>query len=462
MVHKSLQSLFYLACSAVFMFGLVPSLHAQDYRGNWERQKNPQAVAEVLGGTREVANAAWWGFDQKDSTRFLQAAINSRAKKVVVSNMGHDWVITPITLASDQEIFFEPGVVVTAKKGAFHGTHDSLFKAMDTKNITIGGYGATLRMQKQDYMSEQYKKAEWRSGIYLDSCINVNIYGLTIRDTGGDGVYLGSTGKGYGSNVTVKDIVFDNNYRQGISVISAENLLIENCVLKNTSGTGPAAGIDLEPDNPADRLVNVVVRNCVAENNQGPGFAVGTTKLSSESKDLSILFENCYIKSSAHMQGQHGRGIEVSGPNDDGPQGSIEFRNCHTENTQVFGVRLFDLSASNAKIRFANCTLKNVANGPWPEWYGEVSRVPIILWCRGRWSTQPGGVEFVDCVVEDDQDRPFIAYEATFEDAPALYEIKGNITVRNRHGVRAALGSKLENVELRINSKSTYQKSLLN
>jgi len=31
--------------------------------------------------------------------------------------------------------------------------------------------------------------------------------------------------------MVIRDVVCDRNYRQGISVISAENLLIERCVL---------------------------------------------------------------------------------------------------------------------------------------------------------------------------------------------------------------------------------------
>ena len=439
-----------LLCAAVLLLA-VCHVHAEEYAGDHGRQKNPQAVAEINAGTRDVAYAAWWGFDASDATPCLQAAIDSGAKKLIVSNMGRDWIITPITLRSDQEIFFEPGVVVTAKKGAFHGTHDSLFKAMDASNITIGGYGATLRMHKPDYMSKAYRKAEWRSGIYLDSCTNVLIYGLTIRDTGGDGVYLGSTGRGYGDAITIRDVIFDNNYRQGISVISAQNLLIENCVLKDTSGTGPAAGIDLEPDGPTNRMINVIVRNCVFENNQGPGFTISMTKLGPESKDVSILFENCHIRSSAFLEEQHGRGIEISGPTSGGPGGSIEIRNCHTENTQTYGARIFDLSASTAAIRFVNCTWNDVANGRLPKWYYDLPNVPIIIWCRQNSERGPGGVAFIDCMVVDDEDRPFMIYRSTAEQMPPLTDVKGNFTVRNPHGVRMDLGSDLDRVNLKIN-----------
>ncbi len=438
-----------LFCIVIAGMAIPPAAAEQSGQGGtWQRDKNPEAVAEVLAGKRKVANAAWWGFDEQDSTRFLQAAIDSGAEKVIVSNMGADWVITPITLADDQEIFFEPGVVIAAKPGAFHGPHDSLFNAMDKKNITIGGYGATLKMQKNDYMNpDLYEKAEWRSAILLNGVSHIKIYGLTIRDTGGDGIDLGDWGKGYSDNVSIRDMVFDNNYRQGISVISAENLLIENCILKNTSGTGPASGIDLEPNNPNCRLINIVIRNCVAENNDGEGFIVAPAQLSSESEDISVIVENCYVKSSK------GHGIQVSSVKDDGPKGFVEFRNCHVENVQGHGLRILDKSSANAEFRFVNCTFKNVAASPSPDTsYEGVERLPIIIHLRGlSWSTRPGGLEFVDCVVEDDRNRPAMAYRATFENAPALYNVKGNITVKNPHGARVDLGSKLNNVNLNIN-----------
>ena len=118
-----------------------------------------------------------------------------------------------------------------------------------------------------------YKHAEWRHVINLHSCGNIKILGLTLTESGGDGIYLG-TGKAGVTNkdILIRDVVCDKNYRQGISVITAENLLIENTMLSNTDGTAPRAGIDFEPNGPTERVVNCVMRNCVAQNNAGCGF----------------------------------------------------------------------------------------------------------------------------------------------------------------------------------------------
>src|SRR5690606_12354958 len=99
--------------------------------------------------------------------------------------------------------------------------------------------------QRDDYDNpDLYTKAEWRHGIGLWDCADVVIRGLTVAETGGDGLYLGAGSNGTNKNVLVENCNFDKNYRQGISVISAENLMIRNCKLNNTDGTNPKAGID--------------------------------------------------------------------------------------------------------------------------------------------------------------------------------------------------------------------------
>jgi hypothetical protein len=239
------------------------------------RPPDAQAIAEVAAGKRTEARASWWGFDPADSTAALQAAINSGVRKLIVEDMGAPWITDKLKLASDQEIVFEKGVVVLAKRGAFHGNGDCLFSAASKKNITLTGHDSVLRMWKEDHDDKaQYTHAEWRHVLGFWSCASVRITGLTLADSGGDGIYLGVAQKGVPcSDVVIKNVGCVNNYRQGISVISARNLLIEDCVLKDTWGTAPEAGIDFEPNSPAEELVNCVMRNCVSENNRGDAYA---------------------------------------------------------------------------------------------------------------------------------------------------------------------------------------------
>lgn len=438
-----------LITTVLIAFLVGSSATAIDIPGNVE---NPQAVEEVLSGKRTVANAAWWGFDEDDSTKALQAAINSGAKRVIVPNMTTDWIVRPITLAGDQELVLEEGVVVTAKRGSYRGGGDSVFSARDIANLTIRGYGATVRMQKEDYIVGkvlldlgwnrwfgQYEKAEWRMALSIVDCTNVKVYGLTLQDSGGDGIYIGAGGKQrYCKDIHIKDVVCDNNYRQGISIISVDGLLVENSVFNNTWGTPPSSGVDIEPDSPEERIRDVVFRNCSFEDNYGDGIEVFLANLTAESGPVSILFDNCRVTSN------RGTGIRVTKIADTGPDGLVEFRNCVVENTVGYGIKVQDKSADRARVRFVNCTIRDAANN---RSYA-AAWAPIWLHLfRPKLTTKLGGIDFVNCVVGDDRDRPVITVEETDSDF-GIFDVTGTITVRNPYGVKQRLGDKQEHVTL--------------
>lgn len=417
---------------------------------------DPQAVREVLSGQRATANAEWWGFDEEDSTDALQAAINSGAKRVIVPNMTKDWVVRPITLASNQELIFESGVVVTAKRGEFRGKGDTLFSANGVANLVIRGYGATLRMQKQDYIIGdvlhdldwhrwfgQYEKAEWRSVLAFHGCTDVKVYGVILADSGGDGIYIDGGGeKKYSENIYIRDVTCDNNYRQGISVISVRGLLVENCAFNNTWGTPPSSGVDIEPDSLDQHLAGLVFRDCEFIDNYADGIEVFLANLREESEDVSITFERCRISS------KWGSGIRVCKLGDDGPKAKIEIRDCVVENTEAYGLKVQDMSASQSSTRFVNCTFRNTANnrnyaGAWaPIWLHQF---------RPELTGQFGGFEFEDCLVEDDADRPAIVFTEEGSEN-GIAKVKGEIAVRNPHGVRVELGDRNRSLRLNVHA----------
>jgi hypothetical protein len=149
-------------------------------------------------------------------------------------------------------------------------------------------------MRKQDYRKPPYKKGEWRMCLSLCGCKNVKVLGLRLVGSGGDGIYVGRTEQNAGCrDIQIKDVVCDDNYRQGISVISARNLRVERCVLRGTEGTGPAAGIDFEPNGPDDFLVDCVVRDCLIERNASFGLLFVPGNLGEKSEPVSIWVENC-------------------------------------------------------------------------------------------------------------------------------------------------------------------------
>ena len=429
-------------CSIALAIPIACSALGQPEPGN---APNPEAVKEVLSGARTVANAAWWGFDKEDSTEFIQAAIDSGAKTVLIPYMGHEWVVRPIRLAGNQEVIFEPGVVVLAKQGEFKGKGDSLFTASQAGDITLRGYGATLRMRKKDYQSEAYAKAEWRMVLDFLSCSRIQVLGLSLESSGGDGIYLGvsSSEQPYCEDVIIRDVICDDNHRQGISVISAVNLLIENCVLSNTSGTAPQAGIDFEPNHAAEKLVNCVMRNCVIDNNAGAGVLVYLKNLSRESDPVSIHVEDCHIRSGKDV------GIGVGAVKDDGPQGVVEFKNCTIENTVRGGIFVYDKSADNCRVRFVNCNWNNAGVPDQAKRKRKPGSPLLLTLMRPSLTEKHGGIDFIDCHVYDTVDRPVLVGEAVGKER-GIHDLKGRITVHSPYPARADYRCDTFNVDLEI------------
>ncbi len=80
---------------------------------------------------------------------------------------------------------------------------------------------------------------EAQAGVLVAKSQNVELDGITIRATYGDGVYV--TGKS--SNVRVHDCTLDHIGRQGVTVVAGEHVVVEHCSIDHVA----RSAIDLEP-----------------------------------------------------------------------------------------------------------------------------------------------------------------------------------------------------------------------
>lgn len=436
-----------LALALTLALVLLPASHAT--AASTPRQE--QAIAAVESGASTIAFADAWGFNPDDATDALQAAIDSKARTVIVPFTGSPWIVRPIRLRGDLDLVFEAGVLVLAKAGAFLGGGDTLFRAQDATNITIRGHGATLRMRKADYQNPPYPRAEWRMGLAFLGCRNVLVDGLRIESSGGDGIYVGSSrANRWSENVTLRNCVCHDNHRQGISIISAVHLLVENCTLSGTQGTAPEAGIDLEPDEPDERLIDCVIRNCVITDNAGNGILVWLKPLTSASTPVSIRFENCHVRlNHPTTPAPIGwSGISVGEISDDGPRGLIEFIRCTSENTGREAVRLTGKSARGARVRFIECRWRNTWTAHHRAYGGP--RSPILIHTPDPARCQDtGGIEFIDCRVVDNLDTPVVRFE-DLDGTASLRDVRGTLHIEGMPNPRLRLGPLTRDVDLRL------------
>ena len=382
-----------ISCAALLVCALAFALLAITcHRSLANIPPDEQAIAEVEAGGVDTAHAVWWGFDREDATKALQAALNSRARRVIVDHPGHPWVVTPLTLRGDKEIIFQSGVVVEAKQGKFLGKGDCLLLANGCQHLTLRGKGATLRMHKDDYHHPPYEPAEWRHCLSLRGCKDVLIDGLTLQDSGGDGIYLGAGSHGATNvDITIRNVTCVGNNRQGVSIITAENLLMENCTFRTTSGTAPQAGVDFEPNSPTERLVNCTLRNCRSENNAGCGYLIYLGNMSRSSQPVSIRFEACSSKKCRQPATYLGMA------NRDGKRsvtGRIEYVKCHFDADAAGGVVIRGNEVDGCRLQLRQCEIVYHDSA-------KTGLAPIAIEVPRIAGVNAGNIEISECRIHD-------------------------------------------------------------
>jgi hypothetical protein len=305
-----------------------------------------------------------------------------------------------------------------------------------------------LETKPQETEGHRLHGGEWRHVIFLNNCENVTIKGITLKNSGGDGIFIRGTGgaeERYCKNIEVNDVNCDNNYRNGISVLSVDGLTIDNCMLRRTKGTWPQAGIDFEPEWPQERLQNIVVRNTTIANNRSQGICLSLKKLASGSFcDIGIVFEDIYITDFEEDESTAYAAIAVGRNGDESvPGGSVEFKRVTVENIE-HGLHITKLKHSYTLV-FEDCSWQNVED-----------ESAIILQLPGGFPSAPlGGVSFVGCEVIDDENRPAVKFTGDSNDT--LYEIHGDIYVDNPNRPDANLydwsGATLSNVDVTLHSE---------
>ena len=336
-----------------------------------------------------------FGYDATDATEIIQKALDSGASRVIVDAAKGPWTVRPLFVRSNTEVVFEEGAQLLAKPGEFMPRKSALVSVVCATNVTLRGLGkgATLRMRITDYQNPPYKKGEWRHALNIKSSKNVLVENLLLADSGGDGVYLGvEKSRCPCENITIRKCVCDNNNRQGISVISAKHLLIEDTVMKNTRGTNPKAGIDFEPNNASEVLIDCVMRNCLTTGNDGAGYDMYLGQLTSATEPVSITFENCRSVGdrrsplvASFNPLRHGRGVPMGG--------FLKVKGCTFQDSPSPAVSITDKPAGAMDVSFEDCVFANCSTS-------NPSGPDVHLGLRGRSSPLTDGISFHNVTIK--------------------------------------------------------------
>jgi len=184
--------------------------------------------------------------------------------------------------------------------------HYSVLRIAEASDVIITG--GTLMGDRAEHQS---KAGEWGMGIRIGPGVQrVTIAGVAAKKMWGDGFYVqGAT------DVAFCSVVATRNRRQGLSIIEANRLLVTNSVFQQTRGTRPSAGIDIEPNRPEQKILNVRIEHSRFINNAGGGIMIAgkrgyTANIEIERNVFEearpILIENApHVRSTAICENRH-------------------------------------------------------------------------------------------------------------------------------------------------------------
>lgn len=94
----------------------------------------------------------------------------------------------------------------------------------------------------------------------IGTSYNVTVKDVSIINANGDGVYVNVTS--VPSNININGCTISDSYRNNISIIRGNAVVVCNSLLKNTNSHDPKAAIDIEPNGDTEYVKNVTIEGC--------------------------------------------------------------------------------------------------------------------------------------------------------------------------------------------------------
>jgi len=395
-----------------------------------------------------------FGYQSANATSALQKAMESNYDTLVIDRQSADWLIGPLRFYNikNKVVIFEKGVRLQAKQGYFPQKKDGLLSFWYSSNIQFIGNGATLQMNKEEYVD-----GEWRHGISLRSCTDIHIKDLIICDTGGDGIFLdGKTKDEYSENIFIKNVVLKNNRRQGMTIVSAKNVKVIGCIFEDTEGTLPGAGVDLEPDHKENRIQNINFEECVFKNNDHAGIVLALHNLDITSSPISVRFSECLLENNHNKSNKYIASEITFAANSASPvQGEVIIENCIIQNSK-WGF-FYSRKVSNAySVLFKDCVARNIClDESYPAMYLEVPN-----YYKGNFSL--GGFSFENLLVEYETNVPLLMVRGShLGTLDEVAKIQGDITVSSTRPKEVEYINYDPSANVNFNLDIDYQSRLL-
>jgi hypothetical protein len=195
-------------------------------------------------------------------------------------------------------------------------------------------------------------------GVAILGSDRVMVNGTAANNMFGDGFYIGEGptfgGSTHPTNIQLINVTADNNRRQGLSIISGQNILVSGSKFTNTNGTSPSAGIDVEPNGPTNVLQNVVLNDIVTSNNQGSGISLSLGAIQGTTTPISITVNN-------HQDNGSKVGLDVSSGLGAIP-GAVTINKSTWTNSKTSGLQIVGTDYRGFSTTVNDSTVVNAGN----------------------------------------------------------------------------------------------------
>ena len=241
------------------------------------------------------SNIEWFREYGMSDTDLLKKVITEN-KNIYIPGKTYNFDVTqgPIEILSNSTIIFNKNTEIKVIENDLESYR--LFSIDNgVENISLIGNWATLTGDKDDHLGDL---GEWGRLISLGNCSDVFIDELNLNKSWGDGLYVG--GKGFENksrNIVIGELKFDENRRQGMSVINVDGLDVDMLTIKNTFGTSPCFGVDFEPNHSDEVLKNIRIKYIDSSNNEGGAVLFALRQMANRNNEENISIKIDKVKS---------------------------------------------------------------------------------------------------------------------------------------------------------------------
>lgn len=225
-----------------------------------------------------------------DYTKFLQKGFNEE-KNIKMPNFPILINSSGLSIPSNRKITFQEKSKLILKP-----SNTRVYNMLNidmVENIEI--INAQLVGERQEKFNKNVRTGEWGMGISVRSSSNIMILGGVLESFWGDAIYLGKNNENKSitnSKVIIKDVHIRKARRNGISVTTGNNIVIENVKIEEVKGVSPEAALDIEPNGRFDEIKDISILNLETKNNVF-GILISLRKLVDvKPKTISITIDN--------------------------------------------------------------------------------------------------------------------------------------------------------------------------